>query len=261
MKYIDWNIKCYCQIQSILNLLDDKLSTTDCIIALQEVMPEKAEIIKEHYKNEFTAIYSMDYREADEEFDTDNRRLGVMLLISNDFSVKESGVFERCLFPERTLFSTLEKDGRVTKVVTLHSITGVSFKMGKAVQFRSFAECLRDYSPDIVSLDANEPDVDHYDIDCMQFFDQGDEGKGARLFFCQLKKMGLRDAYTINYDDSKFEESKPLTTSHIVNGKKGRRYDFVFMKDATGIEVKYLYKESCAASSDHAMIVVEKENT
>lgn len=258
MRYIDWNIKCFCKIENIINLLDKKIQKQDCIVALQEVMPEKADALRAHFANDFTIVYSLAYRHPDPEFDTDNRRLGVMFLVSKDIIVKESGVFERCLFPERTLYVTLLREDNIVKVVTLHSITGVSFKMGKAVQFRSFAEGMRDYKPDIVSLDTNEPKVDHYDSEHMEFFDQGDKGKGAGLFFNEIKKQDLKDSYVENYNSNVYVQGEPLTTSHIINGSQHRRYDFVFVKnDMKVMSVDYLYDEAVAASSDHAMIVVE----
>lgn len=258
MKYINWNIKCYCNIDKIIAFLQSKADTSDCVIALEEVMPDKAEIISRQMSQNFWIIYSIDYRQPDAEFDTDNRRLGVMFLVSRDFTIDDSGVFARALFPERTLYATICKDAKKTKIVALHSITGVAFKMAKAVRFRNFAECIRDYKPDIISMDANEPKIDHFDISKMTFWDQGDEGQGADLFFKQLQKMGLQDAYASVYDENEFVYGEPLTTSHIVNNKINRRYDFVFASNEYEItQADYLYEEACEASSDHAMVWVE----
>lgn len=256
MKYLDWNIKCYCNIDSIVDLIVSKADKHQCIIALQEVMPKNVTKIIERMSEDFYIVYSLDYRPADDEFDTDNRRLGVMLLISKDYEVIDSGVFSRCLFPERTLYATIKDNGVERRVMTLHSITGVSFKMGKAVQFRSFAESIRDYKPDIISLDANEPKIDHYDIEQMEFFDQGDSGKGAKLFFDEILRNGLVDIYTKGYNTSLFKKGEPLITSHVLPNKEPRRYDFVFAKDNMEVRsVQCLYKEACEASSDHALIV------
>jgi len=41
LKYIDWNIKCYCKIDLIINFLKTKMSKCNCVVALQEVMPDK----------------------------------------------------------------------------------------------------------------------------------------------------------------------------------------------------------------------------
>lgn len=258
MRYIDWNIKCYCQIEKILELLEKHIIDKDCVVALQEVMPDKAEFIKQNLSENYQVIYSLDYYPSNAEFDTDNRRLGVMLIISNNISIIECGVFERCLFPERTLYATVMIGDRKRRIVNLHSITGVSFKMGKAVQYRRFAEVVNEYRPDILSMDANEPKVDHYDISKMEFFDQGDGGKGARLFFEELGRCGLEDIYAKRYDKSEYQAERPLIVSHIINNKIHRRYDFVFAKDVSDIhKIEYYYEEACEATSDHALIVAD----
>lgn len=258
MRYIDWNIKCYCQIDKIVSFLKQQILNSNCIVALQEVMPEKAEVIKKNLEPDYHIIYSLDYYPSNDEFDTDNRRLGVMFAISKDIEIAESGVFERCIFPERTLYTTISVDGIERKIVNFHSLTGVSFKMGKAVQYRRFAESVDLFKPDILSMDANEPKIDHYDIEQMEFFDQGDSGKGARIFFDELRKCGLVDAYANQYDIEKYKRGEPLVISHIINQVIPRRYDFVFVKENLHIKkIDYYYQEACDASSDHAMIVVE----
>jgi len=258
LKYIDWNIKCYCQINKIIDFLKTKISLSNCIVALQELLPEKAERIKEEFSSNFTVLYSLDFYPDNNEFDTDNRRLGVAFIVSKDIKIEEVGVFERCLFPERTMFATVMVDGIKRKIVNFHSITGVSFKMGKAVQYRRFAESINVFKPDILSMDANEPKVDHYCIDKIEYFDQGDAGKGAQIFFAELRKQNLVDLYLEHYNPSNYIYGEPLAVSHIINGKKNRRYDFVFAKrDFSKVNIEYIYDEACDASSDHAIIVAE----
>jgi len=257
MKVLDWNIKCYCDANKIADYLLEKVTDTECIITLQEVMPDRASILRERLRDRFHIVYSLDYRVPDEEFDTDNRRLGIMLLASKDMMILEEGIFTRCLFPERTLYVVIRnEDNRNIKVASFHSITGVSFKMGKAVQFRSFAECIRDFEPDIVTMDANEPKIDHFEISKMDYFDQGDSGKGARLFFDKLN-INLRDSYVDNYDINQYKKESPLTISHILPNGVERRYDFVFVNKHYKVnDCLYHYEEAINASSDHAMIEV-----
>lgn len=258
MRYIDWNIKCYCQIDKIIDLLEKYMLESNSIAALQEVMPENAEIIKQRFATNYNVIYSLDYYPSNIEFDTDNRRLGVMFILSKDIIINNSGVFERCFFPERTLYAEIMVNAVRRRIVNFHSITGVSFKMGKAVLYRRFAESINDFKPDIVSMDANEPKVDHYDISKMQFFDQGDSGKGAKVFFDELIKCGLVDAYASKYDISEYKFEEPLVVSHIINKTIYKRYDFIFVKeDLEAKSIDYYYQEACEASSDHAMIVAD----
>lgn len=262
MRYINWNIKCTSNTEKIISLINSMVTPKECIIALQEVMPNAYELIKNQFGNDYHIEYSLDYRKPSE-FDTNNRRLGVVILISRDLILSDAGVIERNVFPDRTLYAVTEYKGKELKIVALHSITGVSYKMAKSAQFRTFAEYVRECKPDIVSFDANEPKLDHYDIAQMKFFDQGqgEDGKGARLFFEELNNQQLRDAFIDNYDISQYVEGEPLTVSHIIGSTKAkRRYDFVFARqDLKVLNVSYHYEEAIEASSDHAMVVVDFE--
>jgi len=260
MRYINWNINCKSNIDKIISLITSVMTSGDCIIALQEVMPKAAFEIRNRLGDDYNIEYSLDYR-IPGEFDTNNRKLGVMILVSKDIKLLDSGVCDRSVFPDRTLFANVEYKGRKLKIVALHSLTGVSFKMAKAAQFRTWAEYVNSFSPDIVSFDANEPKVDHYDISEMKFFDQGagDGRKGAKLFFETLENQGLRDVLVDDYDTSNYVAGEPLAVSHII-GSTGakRRYDFVFAKrDMDVLNVMYLYEDAIAATSDHAMVVVD----
>ncbi len=262
MRYIDWNIKCTSDITKIVKLLSSKKASSECIIALQEVMPASAERLVEAFGDRFHIEYSLNYREPGE-FDTNNRKLGVMIMISKDIEVIDAGICERNVFPERTLYVDIDYKGQMMKAMALHSLTGVSFKMAKSVQFRTFAEYVNSCTPAIVSFDANEPKVDHYDVSKMEFFDQGqnESGSGAKLFFETMINNNLRDVLTDVYDSSSYALGEPLKVSHIIGSTKAkRRYDFVFVrKDLKVKNVEYLYDESIAATSDHAMIVVDFE--
>lgn len=258
LRYINWNIKCYCNIDKICEYLSKIISKETCVVALQEVMQNRFDKLFDYFSSNFNLIYSITYRKPDDEFDTDNRRLGVVLMISKDMKILNEGVFARCLFPERTLYATINFGEEIFKIATFHSVTGVSFKMSKAVQFRNFAESIRDYGPDIISLDANEPKQDHYDINQMKFFDQGDGGKGAQVFFGQIQKNNMRDAFIDNYDISKYVDGQPLTVSHILPNQEKRRYDFVFINSRLSImSIEYRYEEACEATSDHAVIITD----
>lgn len=262
MRYIDWNIKCTSDISKIIEMLSSKMTSSECIVALQEVMPASAQRLIEEFEDRFHIEYSLKYREPGE-FDTNNRKLGVMLMISKDIKVIDSGLCERNVFPERTLYTIINYKGENLKLLTLHSLTGVSFKMAKSVQFRTFAEYVKEFAPDIVSFDANEPKIDHFDVSKMVFFDQGqnEAGNGAKLFFETMKNHNLRDVLTDLYDKSSYISGEPLSVSHIIGSTKAhRRYDFIFARNDLKVrEVKYLYVESIVATSDHAMIIAEFE--
>lgn len=245
----------------IVDLLEKKITENECIVALQEVMPSSAEVITRRLSDRFNIIYSLTLREPGK-FDTDNRKLGVMYLVSKDTEVLANDVLPRAVFPERTLHITIsDKNKRIYKLLNVHSLTGVSFKMAKAVQFRAYAEYVNDLKPDIVSFDANEPKKDHFEVSQMEFFDQGqgENGKSARLFFEELVHQGLRDVYAEKYDKDKFIDGEPLTVSHVIGSNNAkRRYDFIFAKnDLEILDARYLYEEATNASSDHAMVIAD----
>jgi hypothetical protein len=121
------------------------------------------------------------------------------------------------------------------------------------------AEAIDTYKPDIVGIDANEPQVDHYDISQMKFFDNYQKGNGCKTFFEAMKQNALMDAFVKNYDIRKFVEGEYLTTSHIIKrGNKKVRYDFLFINEErfSDYSCEYDYDGAICAGSDHASIVI-----
>lgn len=255
MRIIDWNISYSNAPAPKIELLKKIIGDDSYVAVLQEVTPSQHEAIKEQFPN---MRYSLDYRKPGK-FDSKQRQLGVVILCSEDVTFKEADVLARCLLPDRTLVADLEYKGESLRVIGLHSITGISHKKAKSMQFRSFAECVDELKPDIVAFDANEPAKDHYDIEEMEFFDNQDQGKGAEMFFKTLRDTGLRDAFVDGYDKNKYIEGEPLITSHrFESSKKSKRYDFVFVgKEISIARADYLYDEAVEAGGDHAVIVCQ----
>lgn len=252
LKILDWNISYLNNAISKTELLQSIVEGDSFIIVLQEVTPPQFDVIKEAFPN---IRYSLDYRKPGK-YDTRQRKLGIAIIASNDISIENAGVLDRCILPDRTLLADLRYNNEQLSVLGLHSVTGVSHRKAKSIQFLSFAECIDEYKPDIVAFDANEPKKDHYAIEEMEFFDNGDNGKGARTFFETLFNCGLHDAYVANYDNSRYVEGEPLVISHkLSRGNHSRRYDFVFVNDRMKIEqINYKYDEAIIAGSDHALI-------
>ena len=255
MRIIDWNISYNNTAEQKIELLEKVIGDDSFIAILQEVTPAQYEVIKKKFEN---ICYSLDYRKPGK-FDTKQRELGIAILCSEDIVIKKADVLTRCLLPDRTLLADLEYNGKALRVMGLHSITGISHKRAKSMQFLSFAESIDEFKPDIVGFDANEPAVDHYEIEQMEFFANHDKGMGARTFFTALKDANLRDAYLANYDKRNYVKGEPLATSHRfeINGVS-KRYDFIFASHDIDIsESKYLYDEAIRAGGDHAIICCE----
>ena len=61
MRYIDWNIKCYCDIEKIVAFLLEQVEAEQCIIALQEVMPERADYIMHQLGDKYSKAMNVNY--------------------------------------------------------------------------------------------------------------------------------------------------------------------------------------------------------
>lgn len=253
MRIIDWNISYAGDIERKIDYLQTLLSEDSCVM-LQEVKPHAYEYIKSTLGDRYAMFYSLEYRKPSK-FDSDARRLGVLVLVSKCFKFVEAGVIERSPFPDRTMYVTLQIDERSVKLLSLHSLTGCGYYRSKSVQYDSFTEFIDAYRPDIIGIDANEPQVDHYDVRQMQFFDNG---PGTKHFFDELVNIGLTDAFVRCNGTEGYECGHPLIKSHNIRRKGAVRYDFLFVRDTYSVTaLKYNYDEAIAAGSDYAIIVGE----
>lgn len=253
MRIIDWNISYAGNTEIKINYLQTHIGENTCIM-LQEVKPHAYEYIKAILSDRYDLFYSLEYRKPGK-FDSDARKLGVLVLVSKGIEIVEAGVIERSPLPDRTVYVTLKKGEETVKLLALHSLTGCGYYRSKSVQYDSFAEFIDAYRPDIIGIDANEPQVDHYDMRQMQFFDNG---PGAKHFFDEMANIGLTDAYVRYNGTEGYEEGQPLTKSHNIRRKGAVRYDFLFVRDTYKVEaISYNYDEAVEAGSDHAIIVSE----
>ena len=254
MRVINWNVSYAGSIENKIKFLQTYLTTKNCCVILQEVKPHAYEYIKQLFIDDYKMFYSLDYRKPSK-FDSDARKLGVLILVSNDIDIESAGIIERCPFPDRTVYATLRKLDKTVKVLALHSLTGCGYYKTKSVQYDSFAEFINEYRPDIIGIDANEPRIDHYDILKMSFFDNG---LGAKNFFNEIIEIGLTDTYVRFYDTKDYVSGQPLTTSHYIRKKGAVRYDFLFTRKTYDVNYcLYNFDEAVASGSDHAIIVSE----
>ena len=257
MRIINWNISYIGDTIHKIEFLKT-LITSDCCVILQEVKPRAYEHIKSAFGDDWKIFYSLDFRKPGK-YDSNARKLGVLIMISKDWTVNQAGVIERSPFPDRTLYISIHRDSKKIKVLALHSLTGCDYYKTKSVQFESFAEFVDEYCPDIVGMDANEPQVDHYDVSRMVFYDN--KGSGASAFFNELVSVGLQDSYVAFNNIKHLEEGVPVVKSHNIRGKGAVRYDFVFTNGSYKIEkCCYYFDEAIEAGSDHAIIITDINN-
>ncbi|MDD3777872.1 MAG: hypothetical protein PHH52_00620 [Patescibacteria group bacterium] len=256
LRVIQWNISFLNTIDKKINYLLTKILLKKCVFILEEVRREDFEVIKNRIDYNF--IYSLDIRKPGK-FEGRNRKLGVLIGFSKDIKILSSGVIERSLFPERTLFAEMKLDGIKINILGFHSLTGVDYKKAKSAQFAAIADFLNDKQFNFLCFDANEPKIDCYDISKLEFFDQkGDKGKPASLVFGVNRSHELSDSFR-DYISIKKEEylyKSPLEVSFIVTGDIKKRYDYIFSSSNWKvINLEYLYKESVTAGSDHALVL------
>ena len=263
MRIIHWNISYNADKELVAAKLSNDLLGEDTIAFLLEVTKSTYTFLSEKFRDNYRLVYSLDYR-LPGDYDSKVRKLGVLIIVPSKYKVVYCGVLRRVPYPDRTASVILQDEkGRILRLLSLHSVAGCNFLRGKSVQFDSFAEIVKTFAPDIVTVDANEPKTDHWDINQMEFFDNRDKGNGARNFFTSIAENRMKDAYSCVYDKDSFVPGEYLATSHLVaRGKKrDRRYDFIFVHSRT-FEVKdcsYSYEEARQASADHAIVRAELE--
>lgn len=257
MRFLDWNMGWGAQIDKAIDGIENIIKTESFIVTLQEIGESKSKALQDKFGNDCNIAYSMNYRPRGKR-EPRSRELGIMIITSKDIEILETEVLNNALLPERTLFVNVRCEWKELKIMSLHSITGCDHKKAKSLQFYAFADAIDKYKPDIVSFDANEPEIDASTVDEMVFFDNKDGGKGAKEFFSSLIENGLSDAL-LSVFDGKYEAGKPLITSHIVSKKGPARYDFIFVNKKC-IEVKnvdYKLIEAKEATGDHAFVVMD----
>ena len=182
MKIINWNISWSGKTDIKALYLRNLLEEEPFVIILQEVKMFAYEALKESFADIANIEYSLNYR-APGKYDTDSRKLGIAILVSKDLKITNANVLSRALMPDRTLMIDVEYNNVSLRILGLHSITGCHHLKAKEIQYFSFAEAIDKYKPDIVGIDANEPQYDHYEISQMKFFDNYNKGNGCKTFF------------------------------------------------------------------------------
>ncbi len=173
--------------------------------------------------------------------------------IVNDGHIVESGLVDGAVFPERTLVTRIRFGQTELLNLCFHSLTGVGYYKAKSSNFAAIASYPALPSVDVLSCDANEPDVDALDDEQTRFFDNRDKGRMAGLLFGSAKVHTLRDTYK---ECARRGEVLLEDGYTYVAGKHRKRYDHIFCrKDWDVVASKAYYAEAIKATSDHGMVV------
>ena len=257
IRIIDWNLSFFHPTEPKLDELERLVQGRECILLLQEVTPETRKSLSERFGSKLNIAYSLDHRPPGR-FDQRSRYLGVAICTTSGISIRDSFVLDRAPLPDRTLVAKLDIGGSTLRAMCLHSVTGVDYYKTKALQFFSFAEAIEMIRPDIVGIDANEPGVDSLNPDEVEYYDNGDKGRGAKTFFGTMRDVGLQDALAFSPDVNR-DDKATLPYSYIVNKSKARkRYDFVYASTdhLKVISTEYKVGPLNDNISDHAPICI-----
>ena len=147
----------------------------------------------------------------------------------------------------------------IIKNLSFHSLTGCDYKKAKSSNFASIASFLHNNSLNVMTFDANEPDIDSVNENEIVFFKTNDgTDKNATLLLGDNKVHDLKDGWReiIRKENRSFEDGYTF----IIRGNKKKRYDYIFADKSWKItDFKVLYEKSLAATSDHAMLIADYE--
>jgi endonuclease/exonuclease/phosphatase family metal-dependent hydrolase len=246
LELIQWNISYICQTDKICAFLKSKISNNS-VVCLQEVLHSNMKkIVEQLQPSDYR--FSLDMRPPGK-FDGKNRKLGLLTMTFRG-KITNSYLIDRSMFPERTLVTETDFEGNKVKVLNFHSLTGVGYKRGKSSTFASIAEYLHENNLDFFCCDANEPKTDAFEIENLEFWDNGDKGKYPSMIFGKEKVHNLNESFL-----SVKEDFSELPISY-KTGKTYRRYDFIFHSTDWKVDkLEYLYEESIKATSDHALVL------
>ena len=251
LRIIQWNIKINSKTDGIAEFLLSKLEG-NTVVGLQEVSETAYEKISTHLQH--NNAFSLHLRTPGK-YEGRNRRMGVMVIASGG-EISNSQLVDCSVFPERTLVAKIKFDGLDVNALSFHSLTGVDYKKAKSSNFASIASFLDENPVDIFTCDANEPQIDTFDEENVVCFDNRDKGEKASLLFGKTKVHSMIDTYKEIARRSNLQLEDGYT--HILNGGKKKRYDFVYCNKAWKIlSSKVYYEDAIAAGSDHGMVVTD----
>lgn len=211
-----------------------------CIIALEEVTKRAyLDIIKEPIFED--SLYSLNFRNQGQ-FEGRNRGLGCLIACTGNIEIISSSLINRAVFPGRTLSANVKVKQTEFEVICFRSLTGVDHLKAKSAQFATLADYLhtRRDNPMILCADLNEPKIDHFELDQIEFFDQhGDKGKYASYILRPDGVHKLQDAYRlwlsqnheelVKHKNEKQSISRPLAVSYVIRGNNKKRYDYIMI--------------------------------
>lgn len=261
LEICSWNVNVF---RSSIDSMDRKLdllrqyATGPAIFCLQECNERfYAELLRSGIFD--WSISSLQLRQKGR-FDTKNRTLGCVVAGFLPFFPSRYSLLAETPLPERNLVTDVTCDGKTFAVGSFHSLTGVSYKQTKVVNFQMIADWLcRRSLPTLMCIDANTPKVDHPNLCESEWW-----WKEEPLLFGTTAEHDLSDSYRRYLESAPDEMAAivsdrpegPLAVSHCRGPQKVEsRYDFIYVSPEWHVDmVEYRYEEAVEHGSDHALV-------
>ena len=268
IRVIQWNVSTMSQPKAIAHLIEERVGDGPAITCLDEVKRSSYDKLVDSLKPQ-SSCFSLDLRLPGKN-EGKERGTGVAVL-GFGLPIVSFELMDRAVFPERTLFVLCGGPFGPIRVAAFHSLTGVGYRKAKASNFASIADYLQLHGAelDFLCFDANEPKHDSMEPDKLEFSLLSDKGKVKKLALIMgsQKVHRLSDSY-VEYLKSKGEvvTRDPLAVSYKTGTPKKKqvekRYDYIMQSRRWQVKnCEYPYKESVAASSDHAAVIADFELT
>ncbi len=259
MRVIQWNISVRSDQEKIASYLKELiLDDVPTVVCLQEVLQSTYRFLTDWLRPHCSTL-SLDFRPPGRN-EGKNRRMGIAMLAFSA-SITESGLLTRTVFPERSLWASLDADGHEVEVLSFHSLTGVGYKKAKASNFASIADSLQEWhSLDFLCFDANEPRQDSLVLEEVEFWaTNGDDGRNAALIMGADRVHSLEDTFRKYSAGDISDELPTLPVTHHTRDTS-RRYDYIFSSPRWNVTaITHPYEDSINASSDHSAVVADFE--
>lgn len=264
IEYLSWNVDVFTSSDESIKLkleLLARMVSSSSVVCLQECDERFYRSLLSSKLFDWCA-FSLQLRSKGK-YDTKNRELGCVIAGNLPFLPTRVSLIAGTPLPERNLVVDVKAGDKEFIACSLHSLTGVSYKRAKVVNFLTIADWLdRRRKPMVFGIDANTPDIDHPNLAQSKWW-----WKEESILFGLNAAHDMKDAYRIYLEEhpSILEDivaenpDGPLAISYRRGVKKAPcRYDAIYVSPEWKTErVQYFYEESVEHASDHALVIAQ----
>lgn len=261
LDYLSWNINIFTSSDESIALklkLLAEMTSNSTIICLQECDEKFYRYLLQDKLFDW-CVFSLQLRRKGK-YDTKNRELGCIIAGNLPFLPTGISLIDGTPLPERNLVVDIKYGEKEFTACSLHSLTGVSYKRAKIVNFLTLADWLEHRNkPLVFGIDANTPEVDHPDLRKSEWW-----WKEEPILFGANAAHDMKDSYRtyleahpdILEDIISKNPDGPLAISYKRGSQKiPCRYDIIYVSPEWKTKhVQYYYEKSVEHGSDHSIV-------